>query len=92
MRATTLRNLFAAIVITTGFTACHSHANDNTSRAGVNDENGNNVANSEIEQNFAPGSDCDPNNDMYDGISGNMKKSEAGEGQEKKEEHNENAH
>ncbi|MCW3104245.1 MAG: hypothetical protein JWO09_2685 [Bacteroidetes bacterium] len=68
---TGLRSLFAAAVVAVSLSACHCSANDNTSRPGQNDEHGRNVGNSEIEKNFSPGSDCNPNNDMYDGIYGN---------------------
>lgn len=80
MKITGLKTFFAAVVVTASLSACHCSANDNTSRPSVNDENGNNIGNSEIEKNFTPGSDCDPANDMYDGISGNLYKTEAGKG------------
>ena len=91
MKISKLKGLFAATIVVAGLSACHCSANDNTSRAAQNDENGRNIGNSEIEQNFTPGSDCNPNNDMWDGISGNLHGAASeghGEGHEEhKEEH-----
>ncbi|MCW3072039.1 MAG: hypothetical protein JWO44_1929 [Bacteroidetes bacterium] len=84
MKNTGVKTLFAAAVVAVSLSACHCSANDNTSRPGVNDENGRNVGNSEITENFSAGSDTNPNNDMYDGISGNLHgepKSEGGHDQ-----------
>jgi hypothetical protein len=62
-----LKTFLAAITLSTGLVACHSYANDNTSRPCVNDENGRNVGNSEIEENRPMGSDTNPKNIMWDG-------------------------
>jgi|GEM_PF-5907721 len=91
----TVKSLFAAAVVAVSLSACHCSANDNTSRAGQNDEHGRNVGNSEIEKNFSPGSDCNPRNDMYDGISGNLHgeaQSEGGHDQHESAEHHEGGH
>jgi hypothetical protein len=80
MKISNLKGLLAATIVVAGLSACHCSANDNTSRAAQNDEHGRNVGNSEIEKNFTPGSDCNPNNDMWDGISGNLHGNSEGEG------------
>jgi hypothetical protein len=59
MKITGLKNLFAAAAVVAALSSCHCSANDNTSRPGINDENGRNVGNDEIEKNFTPGSDSD---------------------------------
>lgn len=68
MKNTGLKTLFAAITLTTSLAACHCSANDNTSRPCVPDVNGDNIGNDEITENRSMGSDCNPNNVMWDGI------------------------
>jgi hypothetical protein len=68
MKNSGIKMMLAAAVISVGFTACHSYANDNTSRAGVPDSNGDNVGNDEITENRSMGSDTNPNNVMWDGF------------------------
>jgi hypothetical protein len=67
MKNSGLKTFFAAIAVTTALASCHSYANDNTSRPCVPDENGDNIGNDEITENRSMGSDCNPNNVMWDG-------------------------
>jgi hypothetical protein len=65
---TGVKMFFGAIILSTGLTACHSYANDNTSRPCVPDANGNNVGNDEIMENRSMGNDANPRNIMWDGM------------------------
>lgn len=65
---TGLKTVLAALTLSTGFVACHSYANDNTSRPCVPDSNGDNVGNDEISAEFrSMGNDANPRNVMWDG-------------------------
>ncbi|HEX8515842.1 MAG TPA: hypothetical protein VF868_06550 [Bacteroidia bacterium] len=67
-KITGIQSLLTAIVLTTSLAACHSSANDNTSRPCVPDENGNNIGNDEITENRSMGNDANPRNVMWDGV------------------------
>jgi hypothetical protein len=72
MKHNGLKTMLAAFVVMASLSACHCSANDNTSRPCVPGEHSEKVGNDAISQNFSPGSDCNPRNDMYDGIYGNL--------------------
>jgi hypothetical protein len=66
-KITAFKTLIAAAVVVTGLSACHSYANDNTSRPCVPDVNGDNPGNDQIEANRPMGNDANPRNRMWDG-------------------------
>jgi hypothetical protein len=67
MKVTGLKTFLAAITLTAGLTACHSYANDNTSRPCIANANGKKVGNDQIEENRPMGNDANPKNRMWDG-------------------------